>query len=62
MTTKFFTNEGGNTLLKKFEGILEHNPDISELDILVGYFRSTGFFHLLPHLGDLKQVYIDAVD
>ena len=58
MTTKFFTNEGGNTLLKKFEGILEHNPHISELDILVGYFRSTGFFHLLPHLGDLKQVRI----
>lgn len=58
MSTKFFTNKDGNTLLKKFEGVLEHNPSLSELDILVGYFRSAGFFHLQPHLEGLDQVRI----
>jgi len=58
MSTKFFTNEGSNTLLQKFEGILRHNPLLTEFDILVGYFRSTGFFQLQPHLANLKQVRI----
>lgn len=58
MSTKFFTNKDGNTLLKKFEGVLEHNLSLSELDILVGFFRSAGFFHLQPHLEGLDQVRI----
>ena len=28
MSTKFFTNKGDNTLLKKFEGIFKNNKDI----------------------------------
>jgi hypothetical protein len=36
MSTKFFTNDGGNTLLKKFEGVFERNKDIRFLDTLMG--------------------------
>jgi hypothetical protein len=36
MSTKFFTNDGGNTLLKKFEGVFERNKDIRFLDTLKG--------------------------
>ncbi len=32
MSTKFFTNEGSNTLLKKFEGVFEHHTDIAFFD------------------------------
>ncbi len=32
MATKFFTNSGEITLLKKFAGIFEHNPDIERFD------------------------------
>ena len=28
MSTKFFTNDGNNTLLNKFKGVFEHNKDI----------------------------------
>jgi len=28
LSTKFFTNEGDNTLLNKFAGVFKHNPDI----------------------------------
>ena len=37
MSTRFFTNDNANTLLKKFEGIFEHNPDLARFDALVGY-------------------------
>jgi len=35
MSTRFFTNERDNTLLKKFAGVFAHNPDIERLDALV---------------------------
>jgi len=44
MSTKFFTNDGGNTLLKKFAGVFEHNKDILFFDALVGFFRASGYF------------------
>ena len=34
MITRFFTNEGENTLLKKFAGVFAHNPDIERFDAL----------------------------
>ena len=34
MPTRFFTNEGENTLLKKFAGVFAHNPDIERFDAL----------------------------
>ncbi len=56
MATKFFTNDGENTLLEKFRGVFRHNPHIAEFDALVGYFYSTGYFHLRPHLQDIGQM------
>ena len=50
MSTRFFTNEGDNTLLKKFAGVFAHNPDIERFDALVGYLRASGYFALRPHL------------
>ena len=50
MSTRFFTNDGENTLLKKFAGVFAHNPDIERFDALVGYLRSSGYFALRPHL------------
>lgn len=44
MSTRFFTNTGDNTLLKKFAGIFEHNADIERFDALIGYLRSSGYF------------------
>ena len=43
MSTRFFTNDGDNTLLKKFAGVFEHNPDIERFDALVGYLRASGY-------------------
>ena len=50
LSTRFFTNDGANTLLKKFAGVFEHNPDIERFDALVGYLRASGYFALRPHL------------
>lgn len=56
--TKFFTNSGENTLLKKFAGIFEHNPDIQKFDALVGYLRASGYFALRPHLEKVPSIRI----
>ena len=58
MTTKFFTNRKHNTLYQKFAGVFENNKTITEFDALVGYFRSTGYFKLRPHLEGLQQIRI----
>ena len=50
MSTRFFTNEGENTLLAKFAAVFAHNPDIIRFDALVGYLRASGWFALRPHL------------
>lgn len=47
MSTKFFTNEEGRTLIEKIEGIFEHKK-IHFLDVLVGYFRASGYFRIRP--------------
>ena len=36
MAKRFFTNREGNTLMKEFEGLLEHNSSIKCLDSVVG--------------------------
>lgn len=48
MSTRFFTNSGENTLLKKFKGIFEHNKDIENFDALVGFLRASGYFSIRP--------------
>lgn len=56
MSTKFFTNEGENTLMKKFVGVFEHNTDIEFFDALVGYFRASGYFSVRPYLDNVPHV------
>jgi superfamily II DNA or RNA helicase len=58
MSTRFFTNEGDNTLLKKFAGVFAHNPDIEQFDALVGYLRASGYFALRPHLEKVPLIRI----
>lgn len=58
MSKRFFTNEGENTLLKKFAGVFAHNPDIERFDALVGYLRASGYFALRPHLEKVPLIRI----
>ncbi|HSY20243.1 MAG TPA: helicase-related protein [Candidatus Acidoferrales bacterium] len=58
MSKRFFTNEGENTLLKKFAGVFTHNPDIERFDALVGYLRASGYFALRPHLEKVPLIRI----
>ena len=43
---KFFTNEPERDLYGRFATILKSNTQF--FDILVGYFRTSGFFRLYP--------------
>ena len=52
----FFTNREGNTLMKEFEGVLRHNPQIRNLDAVVGFLRASGYFSLRPLLGNMGKV------
>ena len=58
MNTKFFTNEGKNTLLAKFSGVFEANEDIQRFDALVGYLRASGYFSIRPHLKNVPRIRI----
>lgn len=58
MSTKFFTNKNGNTLIKKFEGVLTNNPMVKNLDGVVGFLRSSGYFELRPFLNNIDKVRI----
>lgn len=42
--SNFFTNRNGNTLMKEFEGVLQHNNHIKNLDAVVGFLRASGYF------------------
>lgn len=53
-----FTNKGGNTLMREFEGILQHNPQIRNLDAVVGFLRASGYFSLRPFLDNIGKVRI----
>lgn len=53
-----FTNKGGNTLLREFEGILQHNSQIRYLDAVVGFLRASGYFSLRPFLDNIQKVRI----
>lgn len=57
MTTKFFTNKNENTLLNKFEGIFKHTK-VHYFDVLVGYFRSSGYFRIRNFLDDVSKIRI----
>ena len=57
MSTKFFTNEDQNTLLKKIEGIFKHK-NIHFLDALVGYFRASGYFQIREFVESAQEIRI----
>ncbi|HEX5150432.1 MAG TPA: helicase-related protein [Parafilimonas sp.] len=56
MSTKFFTNQDGNSLLKKFEGVFANIESIKHFDALVGYFRASGYFKLRALLDKIPKV------
>lgn len=58
ISSHFFTNRDGNTLMKEFEGILSNNPQIKNLDAVVGFLRASGYFTLRPFLDNINKVRI----
>lgn len=56
MAKRFFTNREGNTLMKQFEGLLANNPNIKNLDSVVGFLRASGYFTLRPFLNSINKV------
>ena len=51
----FFTNEEGHTLLSRFKSTLK---DTQLFDVLVGYFRASGFYHLYDALEPIEKIRI----
>jgi superfamily II DNA or RNA helicase len=51
----FFTNELGNTLLSRFKATLK---DTQLFDVLVGYFRASGFYQLYDALEPVEKIRI----
>lgn len=58
INTNFFTNKGGNTLIREFEGVLNNNAHICHLDAVVGFLRASGYFALRPFLDSIKKARI----
>ena len=56
ISSHIFTNRNGNTLMKEFEGVLQHNPQIRNLDAVVGFLRASGYFSLRPFLDNIAKV------
>lgn len=52
----FFTNRDGNTLMKQFENFLKKNPQVKNLDAVVGFLRASGYFSLRPFLDNINKV------
>ena len=42
--------------MKEFEGVLQHNPQIRNLDAVVGFLRASGYFSLRPFLDNIGRV------
>ena len=57
-SSHFFTNREGNTLMNEFEGILVNNPQVKNLDAVVGFLRASGYFSLRPFLNSINKVRI----
>lgn len=55
MGTKFFNNREGNTLLREFARVFKE-LDVKDLDILVAYFRASGYKDLQPHLSGIENI------
>jgi len=53
--TTFFTNEPGYALLDRFKKTLKH---VKYFDVLVGYFRSSGFHQLCESFESIDKIRI----
>ena len=53
--TRFFTNKKGKSLLDRFKKTLKY---VEKFDVLVGYFRSSGFYSLYKELEKIDEVRI----
>ena len=53
---KFFTNEPERDLYSRFAAILKSNTQF--FDVLVGYFRTSGFFKLYPAMENVEKIRI----
>ncbi len=53
---KFFTNEPERDLYSRFSTILQSNTQF--FDVLVGYFRTSGFFRLRHAMDDVEKIRI----
>ncbi len=52
----FFTNEPDQTLLDRFKVTIEQNTRF--FDVLVGFFKTSGFFKLYESLGKTEKIRI----
>ncbi|NLJ79114.1 MAG: hypothetical protein GX329_07105, partial [Tissierellia bacterium] len=52
----FFTNEPERNLYDRFNKILRSHTQF--FDILVGYFRTSGFYMLYPAMKDIEKIRI----
>lgn len=63
MSSNFFTNEGENTLYKKFVGVFTHMQNIQYFKSVIGYFRASGYFAIRKHFpNDLKVKIIAGIN
>jgi superfamily II DNA or RNA helicase len=60
MASNFFTNQGENTLYKKFVGVFEHMQNIEYFKSVIGYFRASGYFAIRKHFPESLKVKIIA--
>ena len=51
--TTFFTNKDNDSLLERFKKTLQH---VENFDVLVGYFRTSGFYLLYRELEKVKKI------
>ncbi|MDD5260309.1 MAG: helicase-related protein [Methylacidiphilales bacterium] len=55
MSSKFFTNAEGNTLLQKIQGVFEHKK-VHFLDVLVGFLHASGYFRVRPFIAKAQKI------
>ncbi len=60
MASNFFTNQGENSLYKKFVGVFEHMQNIEYFKSVIGYFRASGYFAIRKHFPPSLKVKIIA--
>ena len=58
MKSKFFNNDGGNTLFERLKGIAANMVNFDRFLAVVGFFRSSGYFKLRKELGNVKEIKI----